>query len=157
MNDLIKTPAQNPTIGLLICKGKDNTEVQYAFNGITTPMGVASYDNIQIQKLQEQLPSIEELKARIQLLEEELDKKAKASRITATIHEAKATKERKERKVVRKEDTTKENIIKALAERLEELATEVKIENVGKLITFKLGEDSFKLDLIRQRKPKAKG
>lgn len=89
--------------------------------------------------------------------QEELDKKAKASRITATIHEAKATKERKERKVVRKEDTTKENIIKALAERLEQLATEVKIENVGKLITFKLGEDSFKLDLIRQRKPKAKG
>ena len=70
------TPAQNPTIGLLICKGKDNTEVQYAFNGITTPMGFASYDNIQIQKLQEQLPSIEELKALIQLLEEELDKKA---------------------------------------------------------------------------------
>lgn len=89
--------------------------------------------------------------------QEALDKKAKASRITATIHEAKATKERKERKVVRKEDATKENIIKALAERLEELATEVKIENVGKLITFKLGDDNFKLDLIRQRKPKAKG
>lgn len=89
--------------------------------------------------------------------QEALDKKAKASRITATIHEAKATKERKERKGVRKEDATKENIIKALAERLEELATEVKIENVGKLITFKLGDDSFKLDLIRQRKPKAKG
>lgn len=87
--------------------------------------------------------------------QEELDKKAKASRITATIHEAKATKERKERKVVRKEDVTKENIIKALAEKLGELATEVKIENVGKLITFKLGEDIFKLDLIRQRKPKA--
>lgn len=89
--------------------------------------------------------------------QEALDKKAKASRITATIHEAKATKERKERKVVRKEDATKENIIRALAERLEELATEVKIENVGKLIVFKLGDDSFKLDLIRQRKPKAKG
>ena len=87
--------------------------------------------------------------------QEELDKKAKASRITATIHEAKATKERKERKVVRKEDVTKENIIKALAEKLGELATEVKIENIGKLITFKLGEDTFKLDLIRQRKPKA--
>ena len=69
------TPSQNPTIGLLICKGKDNTEVQYAFNDITTPMGVASYNNIQIQKLQEQLPSIEELKARIRLLEEELEKK----------------------------------------------------------------------------------
>lgn len=87
--------------------------------------------------------------------QEELDKKAKKERITATIHEAKADKPRKERKVVRKEDSTKESIIKALAERLEELATEVKIENIGKLITFKLGDDSFKLDLIRQRKPKA--
>ena len=87
--------------------------------------------------------------------QEELDKKAKDSRITATIHEAKADAPKKERKVVRKEDSTKESIIKALAEKLEELATEVKIENVGKLITFKLGEDTFKLDLIRQRKPKA--
>ena len=87
--------------------------------------------------------------------QEQLDKKAKDSRITATIHEAKADKPKKERKVVRKEDSTKEGIIKALAEKLEELATDVKIENVGKLITFKLGEDTFKLDLIRQRKPKA--
>lgn len=87
--------------------------------------------------------------------QEQLDKKAKDSRITATIHEAKADKSKKERKVVRKEDSTKEGIIKALAEKLEELATDVKIENVGKLITFKLGEDTFKLDLIRQRKPKA--
>ena len=87
--------------------------------------------------------------------QEQLDKKAKDSRITATIHEAKADAPKKERKVVRKEDSTKEGIIKALAEKLEELATEVKIENVGKLITFKLGEDTFKLDLIRQRKPKA--
>lgn len=87
--------------------------------------------------------------------QEELDKKAKKERITATIHEAKADKPRKERKIVRKEDSTKEGIIKALAERLEELATDVKIENIGKLITFKLGDDSFKLDLIRQRKPKA--
>ena len=87
--------------------------------------------------------------------QEQLDKKAKDSRITATIHEAKADAPKKERKVVRKEDSTKEGIIKALAEKLEELATDVKIENVGKLITFKLDEDTFKLDLIRQRKPKA--
>ena len=40
-------------------------------------MGVASYDNVQIKKLQEQLPSIEELKARIRLLEEEIQQKGK--------------------------------------------------------------------------------
>lgn len=74
VDDLIKTPSQNPTIGLLICSNKDETEVQYAFKGVQTPMGVASYDNIQVKKIQDQLPSIEELKARIRLLEEELNK-----------------------------------------------------------------------------------
>ena len=38
-------------------------------------MGVASYNNIQVKEIQDQLPSIEELKARIRLLEEELEKK----------------------------------------------------------------------------------
>lgn len=75
VDDLIKTPSQNPTIGLLICAGKDETEVQYAFRGVQTPIGVASYDNVQIKKIQEQLPSVEELKTRIRLLEEELRNK----------------------------------------------------------------------------------
>ena len=74
VDDLIKTPSQNPTIGLLICAGKDETEVQYAFRGLQTPIGVASYDNVQIKKIQEQLPSVEELKARIRLLEKELQR-----------------------------------------------------------------------------------
>lgn len=85
----------------------------------------------------------------------ELDKKAKASKITATIHGARKETTKK-RTVVRKEDKTKEDIIKTLAETLEEIAENVKIENVGKLITFTLGNDNFKLDLIRQRKPKEK-
>ena len=75
VDDLIKTPAQNPTIGLLICSNKEETEVQYAFNGITTPMGVASYDNVKVKEIQDQLPSVEELTKRIRLLEEELEKK----------------------------------------------------------------------------------
>ena len=75
VDDLIRTPSQNPTIGLLICSNKDETDVQYAFKGVQTPMGVASYDNIQIKKIQEQLPSIEELKARIRLLEKDLNNK----------------------------------------------------------------------------------
>ena len=76
VDDLIKTPTQNPTIGLLICSNKDETEVRYAFRGLQTPIGVASYDNVQIQKIQEQLPSVEKLTKRIRLLEEELAEKA---------------------------------------------------------------------------------
>ena len=36
---------------------------------------MASYDNVQIKKIEEQLPSVEELKKRIRLLEEELAQK----------------------------------------------------------------------------------
>ena len=75
VDDLIKTPSQNPTIGLLICSNKDETEVQYAFRGLQTPIGVASYDNVKIKEIQEQLPSVEELTKRIRLLEEELAKR----------------------------------------------------------------------------------
>lgn len=82
VDDLIKTEAQNPTIGLLICSNKDETEVQYAFRGVQTPMGVASYNNVQIREMQKQLPSVEELKKRIRLLEMELaDRKSTASQL----------------------------------------------------------------------------
>ena len=77
VDDLIKTQSQNPTIGLLICSNKDETEVQYAFNGITTPMGVASYDNVKVKEIQEQLPSVEELTKRIRLLEEQFNRESK--------------------------------------------------------------------------------
>ena len=70
VDDLIKTPKQNPTIGLLICSNKDSTDVQYSIKGVTTPIGVASYNNIKIKEIQDQLPSVEELKKRIRLLEE---------------------------------------------------------------------------------------
>ena len=74
VNHLMKTPEDNPTIGLLICSNKDKTEVQYAFETVQNPLGVASYTNIQIKEIQEQLPSVEELKERIRLLEEDLER-----------------------------------------------------------------------------------
>lgn len=84
---------------------------------------------------------------------------AKENRITATIHKAKAQftpKTQRERVV--KEDKVKEGIVQAIADLLPSLnATEVNIEKKGKLITFKVGEDIFKVDLIRQRPPKNKG
>ncbi|MBQ9310542.1 MAG: DUF1016 family protein [Bacteroidales bacterium] len=79
VDDLIKSPAHNPTIGLLICSNKKKTDVRYAFKGIETPIGVASYTNVQIKEIQEQLPTIEELQNRIQLLEEELSKKIRGT------------------------------------------------------------------------------
>ena len=91
--------------------------------------------------------------------EKALTAKAKENRITATIHQAKAEyKQKTQRERVVKEDKVKEGIIQAIADLLPSLdATEINIEKKGKLITFKVGEDTFKVDLIRQRPPKDKG
>ncbi len=71
VNELIRTPDENSTIGLLICKDKNQTEVQWAFQGIQTPMGVASYDKVKLQEIQAQLPTAEQIQQRIDLAEEE--------------------------------------------------------------------------------------
>ena len=71
VDELIKTNDENPTIGLLICKDMNQTEVQWAFRGINTPMGVATYDNIRIKEIEEHLPSVADIQARIKQAEEE--------------------------------------------------------------------------------------
>lgn len=83
-----------------------------------------------------------------------LDKKAKDSKITATVHQAKSDnrKERKPRE--RKPDEEKEKIISNLAKFLENSTENVKITNISKIIEFDIGENHYKLDLVRQRKPK---
>lgn len=71
---MLKTDTDNPTIGLLICSDMNRTEVQWSFDGLTTPIGVATYSNVQIEDIKRQLPSIEELEKRIKLLESELNR-----------------------------------------------------------------------------------
>ena len=88
--------------------------------------------------------------------QEALERKAKENRITATIHQARAEyKQKTQRERVKKDDPTKEGIIKAIAEMLPSVNAEnIEIANAGKLITFTIGADRYKLDLIRQRPPK---
>lgn len=49
----------------------DYTEVQLAFQGITTPMGVATYDNVKIKEIQEYLPTAKQIQEQIEIAEEE--------------------------------------------------------------------------------------
>ena len=69
VDELVKAPDDNPTIGLLICSDMDKTDVQWSFRGISTPMGVATYNNIRIKDI---LPTQEQLKERMELLQKEL-------------------------------------------------------------------------------------
>jgi len=71
VNEFIRKDSDNPTIGLLICKDMDRTEVQLAFQGITTPMGVATYDNVRIKEIAEYLPTTEQIQQQIDIAEEE--------------------------------------------------------------------------------------
>ena len=43
LNETVKTEDENPSIGIIICKGKDRTTVEYALKDMNSPMGVASY------------------------------------------------------------------------------------------------------------------
>ena len=69
VDELLKAPDDNPTIGLLICSDMNSTDVQWSFRGIETPMGVATYNNIRIKDV---LPTREQLKERMELLQKEL-------------------------------------------------------------------------------------
>ena len=87
----------------------------------------------------------------------ELDKKAKESRITATIHQARAETQKERKKVERKPDQVKDSLVESLKAFLIEQGFEnVAITKVGKLVEFDCGGEHFKLDLIRQRPPKKK-
>lgn len=55
VDELMRQDDDNPTIGLLICKSKDNTVVEWSFRGMSQPLGVAEY------KLAKYLPSEAEL------------------------------------------------------------------------------------------------
>lgn len=72
VDELMKADDDNPTIGLLICRDKDNTEVKWAFRGINTPMGVATFDHINIEGMEDYLPTNEQIQKQIALAEEEL-------------------------------------------------------------------------------------
>ena len=87
--------------------------------------------------------------------QEELCKKAKENRITATIHEASsATKKKTQKERVRKENPTKEMVIAEIAKILPNFAENVQVLNIGKLISFTIGENTYEIDLKQKRKPK---
>lgn len=69
VNHCVKLPEDNPTLGLLVCTGFDKTEVALSFEGIHTPLGVATYNGIRVSDV---LPSEELLRQRVRQLETEL-------------------------------------------------------------------------------------
>jgi predicted nuclease of restriction endonuclease-like (RecB) superfamily len=65
VNHQFKKDGDNQTVGLLICKNKDNTLAQYALEGSAHPIGISEYEltNIIPEDYKSVLPSIEEIEA----------------------------------------------------------------------------------------------
>lgn len=114
-------------------------------------------DNLEIDEEEAILTWLEDEEYLTNDEQEELVALAKENK-SVKIIDAKAEKPEKktQKERTRKENPTKEMVIAKIAEMLPEFAENVVIENKGKLITFSIGEDEFKIDLVQKRKPKAK-
>ena len=64
VDDLLNTPNDNPSIGLLICKERNAVLARYALSRINAPIGISKYELAQQQlpqDIQAILPSVEEI------------------------------------------------------------------------------------------------
>lgn len=63
VNKNIKSERDNPTIGILICKDKDDVVAEYALDDISQPIGIAQYELTKVlrEEFKSSLPTIEEI------------------------------------------------------------------------------------------------
>ena len=62
MDDLLRHPDDQPTIGMVLCKSKENTIVEYSLRGVNTPIGVSTHSIEELpEQLQDSLPTVEQL------------------------------------------------------------------------------------------------
>lgn len=70
VDDILRHPSDNQTIGLLLVKGKNQTVVEYSLAGYKNPIGVAEWKNKMVKALPEELksslPSIEEIEKELE-------------------------------------------------------------------------------------------
>ena len=63
----IKTPEDNSSIGLILCKDKNNIVAEYALQGMSQPMGISEFRLTRAipDELKTSLPTIEEVEAEL--------------------------------------------------------------------------------------------
>jgi predicted nuclease of restriction endonuclease-like (RecB) superfamily len=67
VNHQLKGENDGPTLGLIICKSKDNVKAQYALEASSQPMGISAYDinTFLPEDYKSSLPTIEEIEAEL--------------------------------------------------------------------------------------------
>lgn len=68
VDGILKKDADNPSIGLLLCKSKNDLVAEYSLKDMSKPIGVSEYKITSTlpEELEQQLPSVEDLQKRIQ-------------------------------------------------------------------------------------------
>ena len=69
VDEQFRSKGDIPTIGILLCKGKDKVVAEYALSDIHKPMGVSEYELTQAlsKEMQSSLPTIEQIEAGLRL------------------------------------------------------------------------------------------
>ena len=77
VNDRLKHAADNPTIGLILCRERSRLLAEYSFAGIDKPIGISTYELTRAlpKELKSSLPSVEEIEAELSGLAGEKRKK----------------------------------------------------------------------------------
>lgn len=77
VNHLKKKADDNPTIGLLICKTKNEVMAQYALEATNQPIGISEYELAKMmpENFKSQLPTIEEIEEQLRSIEAKTERK----------------------------------------------------------------------------------
>lgn len=67
VNHQLKTEKDEPTLGLLVCKSKDDIKAQYALEASSQPLGVSAYELSKLipENFKGSLPSIDEIESEL--------------------------------------------------------------------------------------------
>ena len=75
VNNILCTKVENPTIGIILCRSKKKTTVEFALDAVQNPIGVSTYklrDELPLA-LQDCLPTVEQLEMELEAMVSELE------------------------------------------------------------------------------------
>lgn len=67
LDDFVREPHENPSIGIILCSERDRFEVEYALRGVKNPVGVSEFKLSKSlpKELSDKLPNVKELEAEL--------------------------------------------------------------------------------------------
>lgn len=126
VDEHIKMPEDNPTIGLLLCKTADEIIVEYSLRSKTKPIGVAEYRHTLPKELRQELPAVDDLKKELSkeivIARKPIDEKAdRLKMIISKINTEEATQGKTDDAVIKLFDDLFRPLSKYLKEKCQEL------------------------------------